>query len=332
MAYLIVTIDTEEDMPRWCPEKVTSTDNINNLPFLHDFLRRYGVQPTYLVNQPVLENNDSLNIIKGLAVEGGCEIGAHLHSWNTPPLTKIEKQGTATYLSGQEKDIKRAKLTYFTNLFHEKMGFFPTSYRAGRYGFCSDSVKILLDLGYQVDSSIAPLQDFSSDGGPCFKSFDAYPFWLSSIETGKILEVPISISLVHNLPKFFEKFYFQIPNWTKIKGVMHRLNLARLLWLRPTTYSTKEMRQLADYLLDQKGVPVLNIMFHSSEVYPGATPYNRTENDVAMFYKRLGNIISYLVEEKSLKCRTLTGFAESCSKSEQKLIKNPTTEETNRLF
>ena len=332
MAYLLVTIDTEEDMPKWRPEKVSSTENISKLPFLHAFLKQHGVQPTYLVNQPVLENNDSLNVVKGLAAEGGCEIGAHLHSWNTPPLSKIEKQGTATYLSRQEKAIKRAKLTHFTNLFHEKMGFFPTSYRAGRYGFCQDSAQILSELGYRVDSSIAPLIDFSSDGGPNFKSFDAHPFWFTNSEANKILEVPISISLVHNFPKYFEKFYFQIPNWTKIKGIIHRTNLARLLWLRPTTYSAKEMRQLADYLLDQEGVSFLNIMFHSSEVYPGATPYNKTENDVAMFYERLSNILGYLIESKFLKSCTLTGFEEICSKSEKKLKTISITEEAKGLF
>lgn len=314
--YLLVTIDSEEDMPRWRPEIKSTTKNINALPELHEFLTRHEVQPTYLVNQPVLAHDDSLKIIKRLANRGGCEIGAHLHSWNTPPLSETEKHGAATYLSGQDKAAKRAKLTQFTDLFQEKLGFRPSSYRAGRYGLCPDCVEILTDLRYQVDSSIAPLMDFRADGGPDYRSFDAHPFWFAQKNGGgKIMEVPVSIALVHRFPSQFQKLYFQIPNWTKLKGGMHRLNLARLLWLRPTTYSVREMRQLADHLLDNSGVPVLNIMFHSSEVYPGASPYNKTPNDVVMFYERLKEILRYLVGKRFLKSVTLSGFANICSSS-----------------
>lgn len=310
--YLIVSIDTEEDMPNWRPEKVKTSKNILCLPKLQKLFRKYSVVPTYLVDQPVLEDELSLKLIRQLATDGGCEIGAHVHSWNTPPLTVAEENGAATYLNMQQEDLQREKLFNFTKLFKKTLGFSPKSYRAGRYGFDRSSAKILTELGYKVDSSIAPIMDFSGDGGPDYRKYTLKPFWIQGLGGDDLLELPITISLVHKFPQYFEKIYFKIPDWSRIKGVFHRLRLARLLWLRPTTYTDREMKQLADHVLDCLDVPVLNIMFHSSEVCAGASPYNTTEQDVDDFLQRLDWILLYLVGSRNLKSVSMTEFAELC--------------------
>ena len=91
------------------------------------------------------------------------------------------------------------------------------------------------------------------------------------------------------------------------------MNLARLLWLRPSTNSFAEMKQIADYALDQLSMKVLVMMFHSSELYPGASPYNQTEQDVGFFVKRLEQIFYYLVNERGLIGITLSQFARLAS-------------------
>ena len=271
-------------------------------------------------NQPVLENDASCDIIQQLAQDEHCEIGAHLHAWNTPPLSLEEKQGKATYLSNQSFSRKREKLSNLTKLFKQKLGFSPTSYRAGRYGLCRQSVRILSELGYTIDSSVAPLMDFRADGGPNFREYTLQPFWLKTQSNRQLLELPVTIDLVHCFPAQFSRLYFQIPDWTKIKGIFHRLSLARLLWLRPTTYSEQEMKQLADHVLDQLQIPVVNIMFHSSEVCPCASPYNKTRQDVEEFLARLENIFNYLVTKKGLHSVTLSGFASLCAQDAGKAV------------
>jgi hypothetical protein len=312
--YLIISIDTEEDMPDWRPEMLATVRNISRLPELQSFFNRHLAIPTYLVDWPVIAANDSLKIIRQLVETENCEIGAHLHSWNTPPLSDDENRGAATYLSGMPLELKKEKLYNFTNFFKKQLKFPPTSYRAGRYGFCVQTANFLKELGYTVDTSIAPLNDLESDGGPNFRQYNLKPFWIKNVGQSALLEVPVTIGLIHRFSRHFQNIYFQIPEWSKIKGVMHRLNLARLLWLRPTTYSVNEMKQIADYALDRLNAPVLNIMFHSSELYPGASPYNRTQKDVEGFYERLGAILSYLIKERNLKSITLSDFAEVCLK------------------
>lgn len=308
--HLIVSIDVEEDMPDWRPQSPETFDNIPRLLELQRILKNYGVPPTYLVSWPVLAHESSLSTIKALMSTGECEIGSHVHSWNTPPLTSWERAGKATFVSALSPELKRQKIENFTAFFAERLGVLPTSHRAGRYGFDQDSAQILVDLGYLVDSSIAPVMDYREIGGPDFRQHGVQPFWVETPGKNRdLLEIPISIALVHRFPTAFENIYFRIPTRTRIRGLFHRLNLARVLWLRPTTYSFSEMRQLADYALDQLTSEVLVMMFHSSELHPNGSPYNRTEDAVRQFLQRLERIISYLIEERGLTGVTLSQFA-----------------------
>lgn len=313
MKYLIVSIDTEEDMPNWVPQRITTVRNILALPRLQELLGKYNITSNYLIDQPILEDNQSVSFFRNLVKNERCELGAHIHSWNSPPLTSDEKSGKASYLSECEKEVVRKKINNYNKLFVDKMGFSPLSYRGGRFGLNADILTVLSEYGYKVDSSVAPLMNYSADGGPNFRDFMLFPHWVQSAEGRLILELPVTIALVHAFRLSFKKLYFRIPEWTKIRGAMHRLNIARLLWLRPTTFNLQEMRQLADYVLDVLNVPVLNIMFHSSEVCAGCSPYNKTEKDVNNFFDRLEGIIAYLVQERNVQSVGMTEFANFCS-------------------
>jgi hypothetical protein len=313
MKYLIVSIDTEEDMPNWIPQRITTVRNILALPRLQGVLNKHHITATYLVDQPVLEDNQSVIFFRNLVKNERCELGAHIHSWNTPPFTFDEKIGKASYLSECAKEVIFEKVINYNKLFIEKMGFAPVSYRGGRFGLNADILTVLSEYGYKVDSSIAPLMNFSADGGPDFRNFMLFPHWVQTTEGRLILELPVTIALVHPFRPSFKRLYFRIPKWTKIRGALHRLNLARLLWLRPTTFSLKEMQQLADYVMDILNVPVLNIMFHSSEVCAGCSPYNKTEKDVDIFLDRLEGILAYLVQERNVQSVGMEEFASFCA-------------------
>ena len=69
------------------------------------------------------------------------------------------------------------------------------------------------------------------------------------------------------------------------RGYLKRLGL-RAVWLRPSYSSVEDAKALASALV-ARGVPTLNMLFHSSELVPGGSPYNRTEADVDRFFERL---------------------------------------------
>ncbi|MBI5142725.1 MAG: hypothetical protein HZA20_11145 [Nitrospirae bacterium] len=308
MRYLLVTIDTEEDMPRWRPEQVTTVRNIAAIPALQDRLNRAGIRPTWLVDYPVLDNHESCAVIRNLP-SSDCEIGMHLHSWNTPPFAQDETGEKATYLHVMPADLKRQKLAGLHAMFADKIGIAPTSYRAGRYGFCLEDASLLAELGFVVDSSVVPHTDYSSDGGPDFRSFTYAPFIIEAGNGRKIVETPLTVGLAHRLPEYLAKRYFSIPGWTRMRGVLHRLGLASLLWLRPTVSSFEEMKRLADHLLEKTDCKVINIMFHSNECFPGASPYHKTDDDVARFLERFSGIAGYLVSRYGLAPVTLGDHA-----------------------
>ena len=86
---LLFTIDVEEDMPGWKITDPISTSNVEALPRLADLCSSLGVKPTYLCTYPVVTQPESTRIIRRLNAKGGCEIGTHMHPWNTPPYLGV---------------------------------------------------------------------------------------------------------------------------------------------------------------------------------------------------------------------------------------------------
>ena len=56
------------------------------------------------------------------------------------------------------------------------------------------------------------------------------------------------------------------------------------------------MLWLAERIVARK-IPVANIIFHSSELLPGGSPYNTTPEDVDRFYESLETLLRYLAEQ-----------------------------------
>ena len=47
---------------------------------------RHGVVPTYAIDFPVANSPEAVSILRSIADDGRCEIGAHLHPWVSPPI------------------------------------------------------------------------------------------------------------------------------------------------------------------------------------------------------------------------------------------------------
>ena len=86
------------------------------------------------------------------------------------------------------------------------------------------------------------------------------------------------------MPATLARAYARAPWPYLTKRVLRKLGVARVNWLRPSYSSLDEMCALARRLVDH-GVPVLNMLFHSSEAIVGGSPYNRTQGELDSFLR-----------------------------------------------
>ena len=84
-----------------------------------------------------------------------------------------------------------------------------------------------------------------------------------------------------------------------MQGILKRLKLCKLIWLDPSFQTVAEMKKLIDILLDNKKTGYINLMFHSSVLLAGSSPYNKSAKDVVGFYGRLESVLSYLIKDKN---------------------------------
>jgi hypothetical protein len=194
-----------------------------------------------------------------------------------------------------------AQLTTLTEAIDTAVGRRPLSYRSGRFGFSADHVSALERLGYEVESSVAPMFSESHKGGPEFVEASLTPYFLSydsatAPGTSNVLEVPVSAGLNRRLPRFVQHAYARAPRPYTTRRVLRALRLLRLRWLRPSYSSLDDMIGLARDLANA-GEPVLNLLFHSSEAIVGGSPYNRTQGELDAFCDRLDRFLAFATRD-----------------------------------
>ena len=90
MAHLIVTVDTEEEC-LWggCYRRTGNTvENIRGVPRFQELRDRFGIQPTYLIDAPVVQDNHAVELLRRIQDDDRAEIGAHVHPWCNPSIAK----------------------------------------------------------------------------------------------------------------------------------------------------------------------------------------------------------------------------------------------------
>lgn len=263
--YFIITIDTEGDnLWGWKEGMPLSTKNTDFLPRFQDLCNKYHFVPTWFCNWEMVNDPKFVSFAKGNLVNRKCEVGMHLHAWNTPPyyeLPRGENSGLS-YLIEYPLEIMREKATTMTNLIKEKLGIRPVIHRAGRWGINDDYFRILHELGYIADCSVTPYVDWNTSVGqtPHFCGPD-YSKEKPIISTRHgIIEIPVTTL------------------WSEEKK--------RAFWLRPNRKNLDEML----YLIEQythSDSNYLMFMLHSSELMPGGSPTFRTEDGIEILYQHL---------------------------------------------
>jgi peptidoglycan/xylan/chitin deacetylase (PgdA/CDA1 family) len=309
---LLVAIDTEGDN-QWSAEarRHQTFANIHALGRLHEFFEQHGVRPTYVVTYPVVKDPQSVEVLRAITARGTAEIGAHHHAWETPPFdpADVDRHPYALSLPLAQFD---AQLEALTAAITEAVGTRPISYRSGRFGFSAAHVSSLEAQGYRIDSSVAPLFYETHKRGPDFVGAPLTPYFLSYDDatkpgTSTVLELPISCALNRRLPGFVERAYARAPWPYTTKRLLRLARIARVRWLRPSYSSTGDMMALASQLA-RRGVPALNLLFHSSEAIIGGSPYNRTSTDLNAFFRRLSRFFRYATDKLAAEPMTFAEF------------------------
>ena len=326
---LLLTIDVEEDMPGWTITDPVSVANIRGLERVAELCGRLRVRPTYLCTYPVVKHPDSSALIRSLHERGDCEVGTHLHPWNTPPFAPhtvrgVDEREVAYYCYEIEPDEFRAKLESLHAAITELTGAPPTSFRAGRFGIDESMMDALHDLGYEVDSSITPgvnhLLDHGEVNGPNFRGAPRVPYRPSQNDIRVrgdrgLIEIPVGIGLTRHVPERVRRAYLKAPRKMHVRGLLSKdfLRVVDMAWLYPPKFELRLMARAARTLV-REGASVLNVFLHSSELVTGAASLVNDEAALDRCYDRLRGILKFCLTKLDAQPATLTEAARALSK------------------
>ncbi len=290
-SYLCITIDTECDRsPDWSTSNpLTFKSVLHAVPeLLQPLFDEFRAIPTYLLTNEVLENKECVRTMAELA--GQFELGTHLHADYLEPQRRFTHYpGTLCddFQTDYSPDVERAKLQNLTNLFKNAFGRDPKLFRAGRFAANENTIRSLIQLGYQVDTSVTPHMVWKNRYGKelSFLGAPSQPYFPSDADIskrgfGRLLEVPVTIA----------------PRFDLRSSVKNLRPVMTNCWLRPFWSSTQVMKKLIDSVNknDEHGHPrVLNMMFHSMELVANASPYTQSAEDIRRYMQSIRDILGY---------------------------------------
>lgn len=292
--HLLITIDTEINKSKdW---KVSSDESFTSVTIgiperLGSLFSRYGAKPTYLLSPEVIRNEACASTLRSIKQ---CELGTHMHGEMIGPdehTGSMAAMPTTTMQSSYPYEVERKKMVNLTELFVSRFHYLPSSFRAGRFAAGASTIKILNELGYRVDSSVTPNVDWNyKEGRANFLNAPDQPYYPEESDmlspNGKgVLEVPVSIIAPSQRARWHA---------SPIHGITDRLY--DLEWLRPSNNTGPGMVEVAKRMIGKnlgKKDVALNMMFHSMEVMPGASPYADTEKDCERILGNIEHLLAY---------------------------------------
>jgi hypothetical protein len=317
--HLIVSIDTEEE-GLWgnvYQSHGNTVENIRGVERFQTHCDRFGVRPTYLIDAAVVDDDYSAGLFREIQQDGRCEVGTHLHPWCNPPFEEEVSRGNS-YLCNLPETLQREKMVWLTDRIEQRIGRRPTSFRAGRYGMDMTGVRILSELGYVVDSSVIPFTDYSHQRGPDFQQAPHQPYMLDGDdiccpnERGCLLEIPVSVGFnrVNFAWAHAARQLAMRPLSRKLRavGILDRLGLVRRIKFSPEQSSATLLNTLADVYLAQ-GAVCMVMMFHSTSLVPGFSPYVPNEDRLERFYDDLAACFEHC-QSRGMQAATLTETAQ----------------------
>lgn len=283
MKYFIITVDTEGDNLWAYKGGKIGTKNAEYLPRFQSLCEKFGFKPVYLTNYEMIMSDEYCNFVSKALAKDACEVGIHLHAWNTPPFYKlVHNYNQNSYFIEYPLEVREKKFKVLYDLIKKKLNYVPVSHRAGRWATDRDYFQMLERFGIKVDCSITPFVDWSKTPGEEIAGGNDYsnanP---AKHKIGNVLEVPMSIRKCRYLLDGTFKH--------KVKTVV----FGNKLWLRPAMSTMKEMKHLIDIIDKEPETDYLEFMVHSSEVMPGGSPYFVNEEAVEKMFISMESVFQY---------------------------------------
>lgn len=300
--YFIITIDTEGDN-LWTPvmrsygAREITTDNAFYVERFQKLCEKYGFVPTYLVNHEMANAEPFVVQASEWVKDKKCEIGMHMHAWNTPPIheLKYRRESNNPYAGDYPHKVMWEKLYYLTNEIEEKFGVLPTSHRGGRWYVDPWYVQALLKLGYVVDCSVTPGVTWAEHIGykvyGCdYRKYPNEPYMMN----GKKLNKKRSIGLLEIPPTISNISIKMMLNEIKDNPRDFKEIISRKIWLRPNGKNLEELLHLAD-----SNDNYLEFMLHSSELMAGGSPTFKTDGSIEKLYKDMEILFEKIADTRT---------------------------------
>lgn len=306
---IAISVDTEADA-QWSHGGPLTTRNVAFWEPFQEVCERYGAAPTYLITTEIAEDERAVALLTAWQRRGAAEVGAHLHTWSTPPF--FDRPGLRhndaihAFASQLPDDLLREKIVTLTRQITETCGIRPTSHRSGRFGFDHRAADLLAAEGYVVDSSVTPYWSWSrwhgldGRGGPDFSHHDPRPFRIRQAHDPRLIEVPVTV-----LPTYAtlrrRAALLRAYNVAPVRAI-RRFLLAH--WLRPQPlWLTPDPRYSPDDLLSVwhtaalLDLPCAVYMVHSSELMPGGSPFRPDADSVRGLLDDLDTWLAAIMRE-----------------------------------
>ena len=292
----LLTVDTEEEFD-WDAPLVREGYTLDHIPALapfQSFCEAEGVAPIYMVDWPVANDEQAAAILRPAVARGTAEVGIQLHPWVNPPFEE-DLTGRNSYAGNLPPALEEAKFVALKERIETAFGAPPCIYRAGRYGAGPATARMLLRHGIAADSSVRPLFDYSSSGGPDYRAHPTMPYWIDAEQ--RLLELPLTTAFWGLLRRQGGSLYPALWRMPALRGILSRLGVLERVPLTPEGTTFEEAVRCIDMVLDDAegaAAPVLNISFHSPSLMEGKSPYARSPGDVAAIHDWLARVFAYL--------------------------------------
>jgi hypothetical protein len=213
--------------------------------------------------------------------------------------------------------LQRAKLECLTSALERCLdGSRPLSFRAGRWGFGTDTIGVLLDCGYSVDSSVTPYTAWTAhDDGA---DFIGAPVNAYRLDRGADVRRPVSDGRLVEIPASFGFNRAPLAQWGRVHETLSSrparsllldrfaasTGLLRHVTLSPETDRIDDMVALTRALLSS-GSRHLQLYLHSPSLSPGLTPFVRTSAELVRFYEKIERYFDRITKFVSVRFATL---------------------------
>lgn len=279
---VLLTVDTEEEFD-WNAPFTRDRHSLTHVPEIarfQTFCERIGARPVYLVDWPIVENAQAVEIIADAVRRGMAEVGMQLHPWVNPPFDEAVCAHNS-YAGNLPPALEEAKLMRLRDRIEQAFGVAPMSYRAGRYGLGPHSAQLLKRAGVVVDTSVRALFDYSPGEGPDYSRHPLMPYWVD--DARDLLELPVSSVYRGALRGFGPQLHKMQRHVPSLFSGFSRLGLLERIALTPEGVTINEALRGIDRAL-ALGLPVLVLSFHSPSLAAGHTPYVKSAADVETLY------------------------------------------------